>query len=235
VQDGARGGDQSGEGTRCGPGGRGPGVRGTITAIEGATVTVEAGDGSSVTVTTTDTTKVAEATAGTVADIAAGDTIRVRGPEGDDGTVAARHIVEVPGTDAEEAPDGPPEGAPEGAPRRGVVGTVESVEGTTLTVTGADGETVTVTTSDDTEVVVVAARTVADLAVGDEVGVRGSVDDAGTVTAERILLGELPEMSHRRGGPRPDGAGPPDGGAGPDEAPAPDEGTGDDSVPPTTA
>ncbi len=225
TEDGA--GDQgrgADAGERCGPGGpggRGHGARGTITAIDGTTLTVESEDGATVTVTTSDDTRVTEATEGTLADIATGDTVRVMGPEGDDGRVAARAVIEVPARD--EAAEGE---APEGGPGRGrgLVGTVASVDGTSLTVTTAAGETVTVTTDDDTEVAVIAALAVADLEVGDEVGVRAVADDDasdGSVAAQGIMVGEPLGLGPHGGpgGPGARGEAPPEGAPGADEAP----------------
>lgn len=207
------------------PGGRGPGARGTVTAIDGATLTVETERGGTVTVTTTDETAVVETTEGDLADIAAGDTVRVMGRTGDDGTVSARAVVDVTaareGADDEAPPEG--EGGEQRGRRPGVAGTIESVDGTSFTVTTSDGETVTVTTDDDTAFAVTTALTVADIEVGDTIGVRGTAEEASedTVTARGIVIGEL-GLGHHRGGPPPEGG------------PAPEDGPGEDEAPPTT-
>lgn len=122
------------------------GIIGTVTAIDGKTLTVDArpkrlarrgpsGNGESTapggsgaperrgttySVTTTDTTKVVELTDGTVSDLAADDTVAVAG-RSSSGTVAARRIVQIerePGTDDRRGPDGSVEGGP-GRPRNG--------------------------------------------------------------------------------------------------------------------
>jgi hypothetical protein len=78
----------------------------------------------------------------------------------------------------------------------GVVGTVQSVDGSTLTVAGLDGTTYTVQTSSDTTVKLNANGTMtegslSDVAAGDTVRVEGTVDGT-TVTADEIHDGDMP-------------------------------------------
>ena len=225
----------------CEPGGgmrRGAG--GTISAIDGSTLTLEGREGEAVTVTTTDETTVRDAAEGAVPDIAEGDHVVVMGAEAD-GAVTAVRVVDLGELDPEaDRPEGapappegeaptPPEGAPDGGrPGRPTAGTVASVDGATFTVTTAEDETVTVTTTDETEVTVVTEIAVSDLAVGDEIRVGGEVTD-GTVAADRITRGDLPLAGGRHHGPGGPGGRP---GAGDGE-----QGTGaggEGETPPTT-
>lgn len=86
-----------------GPGGRGGfpggmGTSGTITGIDGATITLEATtpgstDTSTVTVKTTDDTTVSESVEGSRSDLAEGDNVLVMGTSAD-GAVTAQRIVD---------------------------------------------------------------------------------------------------------------------------------------------
>lgn len=80
-----------GMGGQAGPGG---GTTGTITSIDGSTITLKLAGGSTVSVTTKDTTTVTKSTKSTVAGLAAGDTISVRGTTDASGAVAATRITE---------------------------------------------------------------------------------------------------------------------------------------------
>lgn len=236
TQDTAAAATSGGAGDQAGfPGGRG--TAGTITAIDGSTLTIEAtardsGDTSTVTVETTDETTVTESVEGSLADLAAGDNVVVTGTSAD-GTVIAERIVDSgdleatgPGAGGRTGtpPEGmgtPPEGMgtpPEGmgTPPEGMgtptVGTIASIDGSTLVVETSDGESVTVTATDDTTITVTEELTVADLATGDTITVTGTTTDA-TVSATSIRKGEL-GMGGGFGGPGmapPEGFTPPDG------------------------
>jgi hypothetical protein len=208
---------------------RDPGGRGTITAVDGTTLTVETDDGATTTVTTDDDTVVTDTAAGDRADIEVGDDVMVMGEEGDDGAVVADRIVDTGGVvrGPVAGPDGaegmtPPEGMerPDGAtappedgavlrggPGGGTSGEVTGVEGDTLTVTTPDGDEVTVTTTGDTAVTVTTEIEISDLEVGDVV-VFGGPADGDTVAAFSIRRGDLVV-----GGPGGPGgmAGPPEG------------------------
>jgi hypothetical protein len=91
--DGAGG--TSGDAPTGGFGGAGGGfTSGTVTAVDGDTVTLELEDGSTVTVTTTDDTTVTTTTESSVSDLAEGDSLTVVGEADDDGNVAATSISE---------------------------------------------------------------------------------------------------------------------------------------------
>jgi hypothetical protein len=105
-----------------------------------------------------------------------------------------------PGSDAVQGGGGFPGGGlggfafgqASGAGTQGVFGTVKSLEGDTMTVsTAQDVTTVKLTDQTTIEQLVAADRSL--LAVGQQITVRGTRDDSGTVTAVSIqILGEAP-------------------------------------------
>jgi len=85
----------TGDAPTGGFGGAGGGfTSGTVTAVDGDTVTLELEDGSTVTVTTTDDTTVTTTSDAAVSDLAEGDSLTVIGEADDDGNVAATSISE---------------------------------------------------------------------------------------------------------------------------------------------
>lgn len=120
------------------------------------------------------------------------------------GSAALAASVERPTTAATSTDDGATPTQERGGPGRhgprGPHGEVTAIDEATLTVETGDGESVTVATTEDTAVSEAVEGSVADLAVGDSVGVHGEGAD-GAISARRIVShgeGELPE--------RPDGA-----------------------------
>jgi len=85
----------TGDAPTGGFGGAGGGfTSGTVTAIDGDTVTLELDDGTTVTITTTDDTTVTTTDEASVSDLAEGDSLTVMGEADDDGNVAATSITE---------------------------------------------------------------------------------------------------------------------------------------------
>jgi len=76
------------------PTGMGGFTSGTVTAVDGDTVTLELADGSTVTITTSDDTTVTTTQESSVADLAEGDSLTVVGEADDDGNVTATSISE---------------------------------------------------------------------------------------------------------------------------------------------
>ena len=218
------------------------GVAGTIESIDGAVLSVKTSDGSSVTVKTTGDTTVTDTVDGVVGDISAGDHLIVMadGTGSSDTEVAASRIVDngtadlgfgrrgQNGEGRSEVVNGQNGGAfPGGAQNGGgfpggngqftppTIGTVDSVEGSTITLTTADGSSATVTTTSDTTVSVRKTLTVSDLAVGDEIVARSADASTGgsTVTATEITKGGL-GGGFRRCGPGGGPGGGPFGGGG---------------------
>lgn len=191
----------------------GRGAHGTVSGVDGSTVTLEDGAGTATTVTTDDETTIRDVAAGEVAAVAEGDTVVVMGETADDGTVTAGHVLDLGTLDPDDLPPGRPgrpggpwgddaddpddeDAGPDaegwGARFRPAVGTVAAVDGATITVATDDGD-VAVTTTDETQVTVVTEIGVADLAEGDTIAVRGETADDGTVAADAIIRGDLDE------------------------------------------
>ncbi|HMJ77781.1 MAG TPA: hypothetical protein VK507_17505, partial [Iamia sp.] len=95
---------------------RRPGAHGTVTGVDGTTVTIEDDEGTATTVTTDDGTTVLDVAEGAVADIAEGDVVVVMGETGDDEGVTARHVTDLGTLDPEALhPGGPGRGGDDGA------------------------------------------------------------------------------------------------------------------------
>ena len=79
--------------------GRPPGgfAFGTVTAVDGNTITLSSFDGSTVTVTTTPSTTVTKSVQGSLSDLKVGQNVRAMGTTGSDGTVAATSVSEGSG------------------------------------------------------------------------------------------------------------------------------------------
>jgi hypothetical protein len=67
---------------------------GTVTSVNGGTITISSFDGSTMTVTTTSSTTVTKSVQGSFSDLKVGQTVRAMGSTGSDGTVAATSINE---------------------------------------------------------------------------------------------------------------------------------------------
>lgn len=84
-------------GTATGAGGTGgfggQATTGTVTLVDGTTLYVTTSDGSIVKVTVPDDATITSSQAVSLSDLAAGDTVIVRGETGDDGTVTATTVV----------------------------------------------------------------------------------------------------------------------------------------------
>jgi hypothetical protein len=159
------------------------------------------------TVTATDATKIVEVPDGAVSDLAEGDLVVVLG-KSSDGTVAAKRIVrterELLAADR-RAPQGRPEGMPNRARngenhaaakrgRRGphgrpVIGTVTSVDGSTVTIRSAPGDTVKVTTTSGTTVEITRRIALSSIRVGDTVRAIGHVTGT-SVAATTLVVGD---------------------------------------------
>ncbi len=167
--------------------GMGNGIHGTITAINGNTLTV-AVDDTSYTVNVADaefhTFADGEMSDATVGNLGVGDSIGVRGAV--DGTsIEAEHVMEG---DMQRGPHGGMRGG------RGMMGEVTKVDGTTITVEGRNGKTYTVNAT-EAEVLRTVEGSVSDIKEGSRIGVHGDLDGT-TVTAERIMA-DLPEAPEK--------------------------------------
>jgi Domain of unknown function (DUF5666) len=199
-------------------GGAGLGARGTITSIDGSTITVDSqapdGSSSTTTVETTDDTTVTEAVEGSADDLEVGDTVTAFGQADDEGAIEAVSITEGggfafgnggPPTDGTlpEGFDPPTDGTlPEGfdPPQGGGLpgggqggaptsGEITAIDGDTLTV-DADGTSVTIVITDETTITLNEERSLDDLAEGDTILAVGETD-GDVVTADSIRIGDL--------------------------------------------
>ena len=197
----------------------GQGTVGTISSVNGSTISLKALNGKTTTVQTSGSTTVTEAVSGSLTDIHVGDHILVMG-SGTSTAVTAQRITDNGSNSIAARPGGsgnsggPPSGGGQppsgssgapggrGGPPAGggyADGTVTAVNGATLTVQSANGSTITVTTSSATTVLVTKPGTVSDLKVGEAIMWRGKTSD-GTTTATDIREGSF--------GPPPGGNGP---------------------------
>jgi len=147
---------------------RGPGVAGTITAIDDSNITIKTLDGAMVQVTTTGDTQFRKNRQPTkLNDFKVGDEIFVAG-ELKDGVVQAKMVG--------SHPTGAPPEFREALGKRFIVGEVKAMSGTRITVLRPDGVTQNITVDENTlfrkdqESI-----TLADIKVGDHVFGRGEV------------------------------------------------------------
>ena len=102
-------------------------------------------------------------------------------------------------------PSGVNAGPPAGRPGDFTIGTVESIEGSTMTIATPDGRTITVVVPDGTSITSTVEVTLADIPVGSDVIVRGTEGDDGTLTADSVTegTGRFPAGGRPGGGLRP--------------------------------
>ena len=179
---------------RGGFGGRGGGTAGTISAIDGSTLTIDGLNGATVKVVTTGSTVVTSRVTGTVGDLTSGDHVTVVGAASGSSVAATVITDQNASTPAGAGRAGGLGGGffpGAGAPADVVTGTVSGGNGSTVTITKGDGSTVSVSTSPATTIDIVKTIPVAGLATGETVRVIGSTAGDGTVTASTIDEGAL--------------------------------------------
>ncbi|HVU75310.1 MAG TPA: DUF5666 domain-containing protein [Candidatus Paceibacterota bacterium] len=186
----------SGQNAQERPMGERPAVMGKVTAISGTTLTVErmARDASSTTSYSVDASsaKILKATAGsapseiTIASVAVGDTVRIRGTLSGS-SVAATEVVDGAGPGFGHG-RGPGMG-------EGALGTVRAINGSTITLAGTDGQTYTVDASAAT-VRKTSTISVSDINIGDTIGVRGTISGT-SVSAKDIMDGTPPALQEQ--------------------------------------
>lgn len=181
---------------------------GTVTAINGNTLTVKADSGSETKVTVSDSAKIVKTAPGqkdlkgatviNLQDIQVGDRALVRGTPGDGGLTASSVIVmkqsDVAGRQQQEIQDWQ---------RRGTGGIVHSVDAAAKTITvGAGTQTTTIQTSADTQFLRYAPdsvkfsdakkSTLSEIQVGDQIRARGNRSaDGHQITAEAVISGSF--------------------------------------------
>ncbi len=150
---------------------RGPGVAGTITAINGNTITIKTMDGNSATVNLTDQTRFRkERQDAKLTDLKVGDNVFVRGEKGSDGAIQAE-MVAVP-------PQGMMGNFREGLGKNFIMGEIKSINGTQIEIARPDGVTQTISVDENTSFhKSQESVTLADFKVGDRVFGRGQMKD----------------------------------------------------------
>ena len=210
--DGLAGGAARGLGGR-----RRPGAQGTITAISGKQLTIATAGKGAVKVVVTPSTTITDTTKASLADLKAGDHVIAIGAAGTSGTVTAQSVIDSRdmtggfgfGRGGARGPNGPPGGgggfspgsggAQGGTPPTGrrfpggaggfTVGTISSINGSTVVVKTAAGTSVNVMTTSTTTVRLTTKIAFSKLAKGDKVAVTGATAN-GTLTATAIRRGD---------------------------------------------
>ena len=178
---------------QSGPRHRGPGVAGTITAIDDSKITIKTSDGATVQVTTTDDTQFRKnRQPAKLSDFKVGDDIFVAG-DLKDGVVQARMVGSRPA-------GGPGPEFREALGKHFIAGEVKAINGTQITVLRPDGVTQKITVDENTSFRKdQESITLADIKVGDHVFGRGEVKKDVFIPAD-LNVGEPSFM-----GPPPDG------------------------------
>jgi Domain of unknown function (DUF5666) len=183
---------------------RRPDVVGSITAINGQSLTIKNADGHAVTVTVTDATRfMKDRQPAKLTDFKVGDMAMVRGRLTGTETWEAEFLGSRGG--------GPGQGGGQGGfaqdlGKKFIVGEIKSIDGTHLTIVRMDGQTQTIAVDENTSFKKEGESvTLADFKAGDHVFGPGEVKD-GTFVASRLMFGDMRRM---RGGP--------EGGPGPDQ------------------
>jgi hypothetical protein len=176
---------------------RGPGVFGTITAIDSGKITVKTGDGQTAQVSTSDQTQFRkDRQPAKLADFKVGDEIFVRG-EQQNGVWQAQMI----GARSGGGPGGGDFRAEMG--KRFIAGEVKAVNGTSLTILRQDGQTQNITVDENTSFHKDRESiTLADIKVGDHVFGRGELKNDVFVPSQ-LNVGQPPMGRPRDGGPSP--------------------------------
>jgi len=165
--------------------GRTPHVDGTITAIDGSTITITAEanhGGGTYSIDASGATITKDNASAPLSSYAVGGKIWVEGTI--NGTsVTATKISNRPGFG--------PGGMGGHGKGHGVMGTVSAVDGSTITVTDRDGTSYAVNAGSATVQKMVAGA-LSDVAVGDRIGVQGTV--SGTTVTATTIMDDVPEM-----------------------------------------
>jgi len=163
-------GQQGGMGHEHGPGRRGPGVAGTITAINADSIVIKTMDGKTAQVKIDDKTQFRkERQSAKLADFKAGDEVFVRGQQASDGSWQAEVVAARPA-------GGFGGGMREGMGKQFIAGEVKAVNGTQLTIARPDGVTQTISVDENTSFRKQnESITLADIKPGDHVFGRGEL------------------------------------------------------------
>jgi len=178
--------------------GHGPGVAGTITALDANTITIKTRDGQTAQVTVNDKTEYRKDRAiAALADFKVGDMVFVRGEKtGDNAWLAAAVATRGGG--------GTPNNFREGMGKRFIAGEVKSIDGTQLTIQRPDGVVQTIAVDENTSFRKDGESiTLADLKPGDHVFGRGELKNGVFVPAILNLGQPRFGMQRQDGAPGP--------------------------------
>ena len=175
-----------------------PAAAGTVTAINGNTLTVtdkRSGTVYSVDASSATIEKFSAPAAGsttrptpttvTVSAITVGDNVMVQG------TVSGTTITATKITDGQMMGFRMGFGGHPGGPGRGTSGTISAINGTTITLTGKDGKTYTIDAA-SSSVKKISQTSLNNLAVGDQLMVQGTTSGT-TITAKNIIDDAFPK------------------------------------------
>jgi hypothetical protein len=179
---------------------RRPDVMGTITAVNGQTLTIKNPDGHDVSVTVTGSTRfMKDRQPAQLADFKIGDMAIVRGRSTGTDTWEAEFLGSRSGGSGGPGPGGFSQGGfAQDLGKKFIAGEVKSIDGTHLTIARIDGQTQTIAVDENTSFKKEGESiTLADFKAGDHVFGPGEVKD-GTFVATRLMLGDMHRM---RGGP----------------------------------
>ena len=167
-------------------------INGTLTKINGNTLTLTTAQGP-MTVITSDNTTIQNVTTGTLSDLHAGGYLIAVGPQDANGNITATSIMIR--SQVQGAPPTPPNGAtpanprsPRTGARRGANGTLTNINGNILTLTTAQGPVMVNISSDNITIQNITTGTLSDLHEGQSLSVTGPQDTNGNVTATFIFI-----------------------------------------------
>lgn len=183
---------------------QGGGASGTLTKIDGNTLTLNTQQGQTI-VNISSNTVIQKTVSGSLADLQTGQILTVIGTADASGNIAASSIALRP--QGQNPGFSPPAGAapnPSGRPNRpsgmasprpnmggpgnGTFGTLAKIDGNTLTLTTGQGQTVVVTVSSGTVIQKTVNGSISDLQVGQSLTAMGSRDASGNLNAVSISI-----------------------------------------------
>ncbi len=182
-------------------GGNARGAFGTVTKIDGNTLTLTTAQGQ-VTVKVSSNTSIQKTTIGTLSDLNEGQSLTVIGRQDTNGNITATSLIiirqrgqgapSIPPAGANPSPSGRPTRPgngtnPAGGTGRGASGTLTKIDSNTLTLTAAQGQ-VTVKVGSDTSIQKTVTGDLADLQEGQLLTVNGDRNADGIIVAASITI-----------------------------------------------
>ncbi len=166
---------------------RGNRVFGTIQSVSAGSFVVTGRDGKSYTVKTTTATKVLTQASARLADVKAGDMVRVVAQKASDGTLTAQAVQAAP---AGLGYAGPGRGGvrDSGSGRVFVAGSVAGVSGSSLSVAAGAGAATTVTVPASARISKLTVVPVTSLAAGAHVAAMGTLNADGSFSAATVMV-----------------------------------------------